>query len=192
MSLKHAMLGLLSDGPASGYDLLKTFDVSLANVWTATQSQLYAELGRLADAGLIEVTAEGPRGRKEYAITEAGLTELRRWLTEPSPSHPRRSEMLLRVFFLNQLSPEQARAYMRGLAENAEREQEQLSRLKEVVGQGKDALSVYGMIALEWGLRGSALLSEWARWAETEIVEHAGSTPGTQPPGSTPACTRET
>ncbi len=41
MSLRHALLGLLSEGPASGYDLLKLFDNSLANVWPATQSQLY-------------------------------------------------------------------------------------------------------------------------------------------------------
>ena len=44
----------------------------MANVWPATQSQLYGELNKLADAGLIEVTDIGPRGRKEYRITEAG------------------------------------------------------------------------------------------------------------------------
>jgi len=49
MSLRHALLGLLADGPASGYDLMKVFDRSLAFVWPATQSQLYGELNRLAD-----------------------------------------------------------------------------------------------------------------------------------------------
>ena len=44
----------------------------MANVWPATQSQLYGELNKLADAGLIEVSDIGPRGRKEYRITEAG------------------------------------------------------------------------------------------------------------------------
>ena len=56
MSLRHAALGLLSRGPASGYDLLKVFEASMANVWPATQSQLYGELNKLADAGLIEVS----------------------------------------------------------------------------------------------------------------------------------------
>ena len=79
MSLRHAVLGLLADRTASGYDLMKLFDVSLANVWPATQSQLYSELGKLAEAGLIDVSAEGPRGRKEYTITEKGRAELRRW-----------------------------------------------------------------------------------------------------------------
>ena len=54
--------------PASGYDLLKMFDRSLAFVWTASQSQLYGELNRLADDGLIEVSNEGPRGRKRNRL----------------------------------------------------------------------------------------------------------------------------
>ena len=77
MSLRHAVLGLLADGPASGYDLLKMFDRSLAFVWPASQSQLYGELNRLADDGLIEVSNEGPRGRKDYAITDQGRAEAR-------------------------------------------------------------------------------------------------------------------
>ena len=81
MSLRHAALGLLADGPASGYDLLKIFDRSLAFIWPATQSQLYGELNRLADDGLIEVSHEGPRGRKDYTITEQGRAELERWIT---------------------------------------------------------------------------------------------------------------
>ena len=71
MSLSHVLLGLLADRPASGYDLLKRFEISLANVWPARQSQIYTELVQLAEGGLIKVAAEGPRGRKEYAITDA-------------------------------------------------------------------------------------------------------------------------
>ena len=72
MSLRYAALGLLAQHPGSGYDLLKRFEASMANVWPATQSQLYGELNKLADAGLIEVTDVGPRGRKAYRVTEAG------------------------------------------------------------------------------------------------------------------------
>ena len=86
MSLRHAALGLLARGPASGYDLLKVFEASMANVWPATQSQLYGELNKLAETGLIVVTQFGPRGRKEYAITDAGRAELQRWLTRPVDS----------------------------------------------------------------------------------------------------------
>ncbi|GGO62024.1 PadR family transcriptional regulator [Nonomuraea cavernae] len=169
MSLRHAALGLLSEGPASGYDLMKLFEVSLSNTWPATQSQLYAELGKLADAGLVDVVAEGPRGRKEYAITPEGLTELRRWITDVEPARATRSDMLLRVFFLAQISPERARGYLHRQAELSGKEAERLEGVRGFVESGTDNLSVYGRIALEYGLRISRAQQEWAEWAEEQI-----------------------
>ncbi|MEV4010801.1 PadR family transcriptional regulator [Nonomuraea angiospora] len=169
MSLRHAVLGLLSEGPASGYDLMKMFDISLSNVWPATQSQLYAELGKLADAGLVDVSAEGPRGRKEYAITEAGLAELRDWITEVEPTRVPRSDMLLRVFFLAQVSPEQARGYLRHQVEHVRKHVEHLEGIREFLENRDDNLSVYGRISLEYGLRVGKAQQEWAEWAEGQI-----------------------
>src|SRR6188508_3579467 len=88
VSLRMAALGLLAREPASGYDLLRTFEQSMANVWPATQSQLYGELNKLAADGLIEVSDVGPRGRKEYQVTDAGRTELIRWVTNPRDDPP--------------------------------------------------------------------------------------------------------
>ncbi|WP_084955557.1 PadR family transcriptional regulator [Thermoactinospora rubra] len=170
MSLRHAVLGLLAESPSSGYDLLKMFDMSLANVWPATQSQVYGELAKLAADGLIQVTEEGPRGRKEYAITEEGRAELRRWIVEVEPNHVRRSDMLLRVFFLGQVDPGQARAYLRRQAELAAAEVARLEELARTLeGNEDDDLAVYGRLALEWGLRSSRMQREWAAWAEEQI-----------------------
>jgi PadR family transcriptional regulator, regulatory protein AphA len=174
MSLRHAVLGLLSEGPASGYDLMKLFDLSLANVWPATQSQLYAELGKLADAGLVDVSAEGPRRRKEYAITEDGLAELRRWITEVEPARVLRSDMLLRVFFLAQVAPEQARAYLSHQAELAGKHLESLERIGKLLESGQDNLSVYGRITLEYGRRLAKAQQGWAEWAESEVDPDRG------------------
>ena len=112
VSLRMAALGLLAQQPGSGYDLLKTFEKSMANVWPATQSQLYGELNKLSDAGLIEVTDIGPRGRKEYRITPDGRTELKRWLMSPQDDPPLRDASLLRVFMLGELEPDEARRHM--------------------------------------------------------------------------------
>ncbi|RSS99219.1 MULTISPECIES: PadR family transcriptional regulator [Streptomyces] len=169
MSLRHALLGLLSERPASGYDLLKRFDTSLATVWPATQSQMYTELSKLAAAGLIGVSAEGPRGRKEYTLTDEGLAELRHWLTETKPQRNTRSDLLLRVFFLGVLPAERARGYLTELAELSEEEYEALRRLEASVDWGDDALSVHGRIALEYGLRFNAMRREWARWAADQV-----------------------
>jgi DNA-binding PadR family transcriptional regulator len=169
MSLRHALLGLLVDRPASGYDLLKTFDTSLANVWPATQSQIYTELTKLAEGGLITVSAAGPRGRKEYTLTDVGLAELRHWLVETQPQRITRSDVLLRVFFLGVLTPEQARTYLAGLVTYAEKAHIDLEALDESIDWGDENLSVYGRIALEYGLRFSVMQKEWAEWATEQI-----------------------
>jgi PadR family transcriptional regulator AphA len=169
MSLRHALLGLLVDRSASGYDLLKLFNTSLANVWPATQSQIYTELNKLADSGLIAVAAEGPRGRKQYALTDDGLAELRHWLTETEPQHQRRSEVLLRVFFLGVVSPEQARDYLADLAVLFAKEDAVLRELEQAIDWDDGDLAVYGRIALEYGLRFNVMRREWAEWAAQQI-----------------------
>jgi DNA-binding PadR family transcriptional regulator len=172
MSLRHALLGLLVNRTASGYDLMKLFDTSLANVWPATQSQVYGELTRLADGGLVEVTAQGPRGRKDYAVTEAGLDELRRWLSKPTPEPPRRSDTLLRVFFLDLLSPQQRREFLNHLAEQAAVHHTQLRTLRESMDWNEPGtLTANGRLALEYGLRLTVMQEEWARWAVEQIRE---------------------
>ncbi|MFD9392271.1 PadR family transcriptional regulator [Streptomyces sp. NPDC060000] len=169
MSLRHALLGLLSERSASGYDLLKLFDTSLANVWPATQSQIYTELTKLSGAGLITVAAEGPRGRKEYALTDEGLAELRHWMTQTRPQRVLRSDILLRVFFLGVLTPEEARSYLDELADMSEHERDDLQQLMKSIDWGDDNLAVYGRIALEYGLRFNAMRREWAKWAADQI-----------------------
>jgi PadR family transcriptional regulator, regulatory protein AphA len=169
MSLRHALLGLLADRTASGYDLLKLFDTSLANVWPATQSQIYAELNKLADTGLITIAAEGPRGRKQYALTDDGLAELRRWLTETEPQRNVRSEVLLRVFFLGVVSREQAQSYLADLATRFATEENTLRELENAVEWDESDLSLYGRIALEYGLRFNAMRREWAEWAADQV-----------------------
>lgn len=170
MSLRHAVLGLLAERQASGYDLMKLFETSLANVWPATQSQVYGELGKLAASGLVKVASEGPRGRKEYAITDDGVAELRHWLTETEPDRVRRSEVLLRVFFLGALTPLEATAYLELEAARAARQHASLEALRGSVDWGDDHLSVHGRLALEYGLRLSAMQEEWAKWAVGQIA----------------------
>src|SRR4030088_1352154 len=111
VSLRIAALGLLAQEPGSGYDLLKHFEKSMANVWPATQSQLYGELNKLADAGLIKVSDVGPRGRKEYAITAAGRAELQRWVMSPQDDRAFRSVRLLRLFLPDEPPRDRARQF---------------------------------------------------------------------------------
>ncbi|GAB2674520.1 PadR family transcriptional regulator [Nocardia goodfellowii] len=170
MSLRYAVLGMLAaEGPASGYDLLQIFKDSLANIWPATQSQIYTELTKLAESGLIAVSEAGARGRKEYTIAPEGLTELRRWLTETKPKQAPRNDLLLRVFFLGVLEHDQARDYLSAIETRMTKAGAALSELEASIEWEDDAFSVYGHIALEWGKRFYAMNEEWARWALTQM-----------------------
>ena len=174
MSLRHAALGLLTAGPASGYDLLRSFQGSLSHVWPATQSQLYGELGRLADAGLVTVSAEGARGRKEYALTDAGLAELRHWLTEVEPNVHRRSDMLLRVFFLGVLEADAADSYLRQRIAASDEYHAELRKVADSIPDTDSPMALYGRLAVEWGLRFTAMQRDWAEWAAGQLRAHHG------------------
>ncbi|NNH68664.1 PadR family transcriptional regulator [Nocardia uniformis] len=171
MSLRYALLGLLADEPASGYDLLRRFKSSLAEVWPATQSQIYTELAKLADGGLIAVSDAGARGRKEYRITDDGLAQLRQWLTETTPKRVARNETVLRVFFLGAVSAAEARKYLADIEARSARALKDLESLKTSIDWDDSDLSIYGHIAMEWGERVYAMNQEWAQWAIEQIPE---------------------
>jgi DNA-binding PadR family transcriptional regulator len=169
VSLRYAALGLLAQQPGSGYDLLKRFENSMANVWPATQSQLYGELNKLADSGLIEVTDVGPRGRKEYRVTTAGREELLRWMIDSQDDPPYRNTELLRVFLLGEIPPGQAREHVVSIAEHADAELTRYEQLRDSFEWDDTDADFYGRAALEYGLRRTAVEADWARWLITKI-----------------------
>lgn len=179
MSLRHALLGLLREGPASGYDLLQTFKRSLHQTWPATQSQVYTELTKLADAGMLTVTAQGARGRKEYALTDAGLQELRRWMLETEPDRYPRSEALLRVFLLGALTRDEARDYLAWLGRRAAEDLEVLEAFEASIDwDPEDDLQLYGHMVVDFGKRLWIMSQEWAAAAiETIPAKTAGEDP---------------
>ncbi|MFC0432437.1 PadR family transcriptional regulator [Kutzneria buriramensis] len=172
MSLRHALIGLLRESPASGYDLMHVFNSSLAKVWPATKSQVYTELAKLADAGLLVVTAEGPRGRKEYAPTEAGLAELRRWMLDAGNEAPTRSESLLRVFMLGALTRDQARDYLHLIQRRSAEDLAAMTAFGEHVDWDREDmgdLRIYGRMVLEFATRLAELSRDWSEWAAQQI-----------------------
>jgi PadR family transcriptional regulator, regulatory protein AphA len=168
MALRYALLGALADRPRTGYALLKHFEQSLAYAWPASHSQIYPELARLREDGLIEQTGAGARNSKTYAVTHAGLAEIRRWLRETEPDRRVRSDAALRTFFLWLLEPGEAR-------DELERERlywrDRLIELREIEarprGPGRKE-QAFG-IALEGGIRSIQTRLDWLRWAEREL-----------------------
>jgi len=169
MSLEHAILGFLTYGPHSGYDLKKIFDISVQHFWSADQSQIYRTLSRLEDKGWAEmemVEQDDRPDRKEYHITAAGQEELRRWLTTPLPSKAVRSAPLIQVFFAAQLSDEEILAIFERWAESArtvlacyDQVPQESAEYEEMNGTPRD--SFFWMLTLEFGIKSMQVQLEW-------------------------------
>jgi DNA-binding PadR family transcriptional regulator len=168
MSLPHAVLGLLAVRPASGYELTKAFAGDLGRyAWQAGHTSIYPELARLAERGLVEVTQEGPRGSRTYAVTDAGRAELRSWLlAPPRKSAAVRNEQVLRMFLLSALDPGDARVVLARIAEETARDAAELRRVRDQAGPG---VSGFGQLAAEFGLRQYEAVHGWARWAIEQL-----------------------
>ena len=108
MSLPHAILGLLTYQPMTGYDLKRHFDHSINYFWSAQQSQIYRELAALESKGYVSSHIEPQEGRpdrKVYSISTAGEQEIQEWL-ERFPqllTTPYREELLVHIFFASRL-----------------------------------------------------------------------------------------
>jgi PadR family transcriptional regulator AphA len=105
---KYAVLGVLSTGPQSGYDVKKFCEEVLAYFWRESYGQIYPLLRKLEADGLIRKEkaelSEGDR-RIAYVLTDSGRTELSKWLSGPVAEQPPRNELLLKVFFSNLVGP---------------------------------------------------------------------------------------
>jgi DNA-binding PadR family transcriptional regulator len=99
VSVRHAMLGLLSEGPKYGHQLRQEFEARTGEVWPLNVGQVYTTLQRLERDGLVESddsVAEGPQ--KTFRITTEGVRELEAWLcTPPDLTSPPRDELVIKV-----------------------------------------------------------------------------------------------
>jgi DNA-binding PadR family transcriptional regulator len=99
MSVRHALLALLSEGPKYGLQLRQEFEARTGEVWPLNVGQVYTTLQRLERDGLVEsedAAEEGPQ--KAFHLTLEGQDELQRWLvTPPDLSSPPRDELVIKI-----------------------------------------------------------------------------------------------
>ena len=99
MSVRHALLALLSEGPKYGLQLREEFEARTGEVWPLNVGQVYTTLQRLERDGLVESDDDGDDGpQKGFRITPDGATELAGWLrTPPDLASPPRDELVMKV-----------------------------------------------------------------------------------------------
>ncbi|MFJ3903610.1 PadR family transcriptional regulator [Streptomyces sp. NPDC090025] len=177
MSLKHAVLAALLEGEASGYDLAKLFDVSVANFWAATPQQLYRELDRLFEAGLIAarvVEQERRPNKRVFTLTDAGRADLVAYTGHPPRPTAVRDELMVQVQACDTGDMAAVREHVRERMEIAGEKLARYRRLRDRMLDGRDETAylresdrVGPYLTL---LRGMAFEEENVRWGERALV----------------------
>jgi DNA-binding PadR family transcriptional regulator len=171
--VEYVILGALSLRPMSGYEIKQLVDRSTRFFWAASYGQIYPELRRLKDRGLVEA-AEEPRGgrrRVVYRLSPAGSEALATWLREPPNPLELRDEGLLKLFFAGALEHDGALELVRSIRASWE---EKLGRLHEL-GRSK-APTGFPALVLEFGIGMTEWMVEWSRTAEHRLQNEMGGT----------------
>ena len=170
MGLQHGILGFLNYGPCSGYELTKAFHSSVQFFWPAQTSQIYLTLGKREDAGLVThetVIQNGKPNKNVYSILPAGRAELQRWLSEQGKTADGyKSEFLMKVFFAENLPPQQAIAMLRAYADGCRawlRGMDNVPQSIEDYGKLTDASApVYWAFTAQFGRNYAQMCIAWA------------------------------
>lgn len=180
----YVILGMLRKGPKSGYEIKAQADVSTRFFWAISYGQIYPELKRLDQAGLIEGVTDPDDGRQRrvYSITPLGEEALHEWLTRPGELHSElRHEGVLRFFFADALDDAERVELLHAMRAKHERLREELMAItpsaEEASGKGGNSLS---LLTLETGIAYQEFFVELCdrlerRLAETESTPSGGS-----------------
>ncbi len=174
MALPHTILAALNTGAQSGYDLLKGFSSGSGCFWQATQQQIYRELSKLEEQGLVVpevVPQDGRPDKKLYSITSEGQALLREWIAQPSKPTPIREELMVKVLAAHLVDPQ---IVIDELQRRQQQHQEQLEAyqaLWECVGCANlSDLSMPLQCKCMTLRRGIRYEQSWVDWCEESIV----------------------
>jgi DNA-binding PadR family transcriptional regulator len=164
----YVILGMISREARSGYEIKAAVDSSTRFFWAASYGQIYPELKRLSEAGLVE-GVDAPRGERKrtvYAITEAGMAALTDWLRQPPQTSEMREEGLLKLFFAGVLPPQDALATLRAMREYR---LELTARLRgmEPMTLEKDPFS---LMVLQGGIEFNEWFADWCERMEARLL----------------------
>ena len=107
-----SLLGFLHEGPMTGYDLATLARQVIGDFWTVTQSQVYRELVRMADTGLVTAGERGARDRRPYALTDDGREAFADWVVRPPGAETIRHPLLLTISFGRHVPPDRLAAFV--------------------------------------------------------------------------------
>jgi DNA-binding PadR family transcriptional regulator len=166
----RVILALIRRGKTTGYEIKQLVDVSTRFFWAASYGQIYPELRRLEEAGLVEGTHEpqGGRQRRSYSLTPDGEAALDGWLRSTSElTYELRDEGLLKLFFSDELPPTARLNLLRRMRRRHEQVVAQLSQVEpgaREAGGGPYQVLRFGLDHHRW-------IVNWCLDQEKELEE---------------------
>jgi DNA-binding PadR family transcriptional regulator len=158
-STAGAVLGLLRAGPRSGYDLVSDAQEVVGGFWTVTRSQVYRELGDLAERGLVEPGQRGPRDRRPFELTDRGREAFREWVNTPPEPENLRIPLLLRLTFADEIDP--ARLHQT-LSEHRDLHARRLEEYHQLDGQlTAGGVPIEARVTLAYGISYESAVLRW-------------------------------
>jgi len=168
-ALGYALLGLLQQKPASGYDLRKIFSSTSMKTYSDSPGAIYPALKRLEEQGLIRGHIEsgaGLRRRQVFRVTSQGLSELRQWITHPITREDMmrgQPEVMLRFAFCEMAVDRAAAVELLQSLETALKAH--VAALREELQALPAAVPTSARLAFECGVRGNQSLLDWTQYA---------------------------
>lgn len=170
MSLSHGILGFLSYGDMTGYDLAKAFNSSVKFFWYAQNSHIYLELNKLEKQGYItheQIIQTDKPNKKLYSITPAGKEEFLNWIAYDSNDiNKNKDAFLLKIFFAGNKSPEQTIEILKQFLQDSIDYANSMSTIPENIknyGENLDPYQVmYWEFTADFGRRHIQLCIDWA------------------------------
>jgi DNA-binding PadR family transcriptional regulator len=170
----YVVLGMVSLGARSGYEIKQDVDRSIRFFWTISQAQIYPSLERLERDGLISGREQpsGRRRRRVFQITDAGRTALRAWLADPQPiPFELRDVGLLKLFFADACPPDEAGDLLQAVRRRSQERVETLTAIRPAAAHADAQGNPYPLLTLEMGIAfHQAMADVCARFAD----EHPG------------------
>ena len=168
-----ALLGLLTRGEMSGYDLQRAAERSSGFFWAPAKSRIYAVLPQLVERGFAtsrEVIQEHRPNKQLYRITKVGRAVLQTWLEEPPSMEPERNPLLLKIYFGELLEPQVLIEHVRKVNVEATALKRRLEALEP------NESDPFGDLTVRHGLEWARAMIRWANGTEKELEARLAAT----------------
>lgn len=169
MSLRHVLLVYLGSGGASGSDIIKGFQHTFGYLWNARFQQIYRDLGKLHDDGLLdcETVDNAPRPpRKVYRLNQAGWQAMQTWLAKPAPIPHLNDAFMVKLASVHLQDPDVLMAELQQLQQHYREALSYLHQKRAVFESLPESVLAKFLGVFLTLKRGISLVESWLSWSE--------------------------